>query len=504
VPAKYAIHTKPAAPRVRPVGKLGIVDWREDCSSCHNCVKRACVYGLYRHEADTLRDEIGYLDYIFQCKGCLNCIQNCTKNILTRVVNPEYRRLGDSYYTPDIVLSTWFQAESGRIPVSGAGYGGPFSGPGFDSMWTDMSEIVRPTRDGIHGREYISTSVDIGRKLPHLPLVDGRVTITPPPLAEIPFPVIFDIIPEHWRRGQVTAAIAAGAAEIGTLAIVPEKEIPSETATANHIVPLLADSAMAAGRRFSSPLVMVEDQANVLALQASLKKSRPEQIVAVRVAANPAVAQRVVELVEAGAEVIHLVFDSHGLEAPQTEAGGAGKGDSPLLCEAPYGPSRQKGTVPFSGPGEPVASRRHVRDVLRDVHGTLVRRGIRDVVTLIASGGIAQAEHVAKAIICGADLVAIDIPLLLALECRLCGECERGEVCPIALEEMDVYYGVQRIVNLMGTWHQQLIEVLGAMGIREVRRLRGETGRAMFFEDMERETFGRLFGKRKNPGPQVA
>ena len=26
-------------------------------------------------------------------------------------------------------------------------------------MWTDMSEIVRPTRDGIHGREYISTSV---------------------------------------------------------------------------------------------------------------------------------------------------------------------------------------------------------------------------------------------------------------------------------------------------------------------------------------------------------
>ena len=144
-----------------------------------------------------------------------------------------------------------------------------------------------------------------------------------------------------------------------------------------------------------------------------------------------------------------------------------------------------------------------MRDVLRDVHGTLVRRGIRDVVTLVASGGIAQAEYVAKAIICGADLVAIDIPLLLALECRLCGECQRGDPCPIALEEMDEHYGVQRIVNLMGAWHQQLIEVLGAMGIREVRRLRGETGRAMFFEDLERDTFGRLFGRRTNPGPQV-
>ena len=50
----------------------------------------------------------------------------------------------------------------------------------------------------------------------------------------------------------------------------------------------------------------------------------------------------------------------------------------------------------------------------------------------------------------------------------------------------------------MAAWHQQLIEVLGAMGIREVRRLRGETGPRMFFEDLERETFGRLFGKRKN------
>ena len=179
MPAKYAIHTTPATPRLRPVGKLGIVDWREDCSSCHNCVKRACVYGLYRDEADTLRDEIGYLDYIYQCKGCLNCVQNCTKNILTRVVNPEYRRLGDAYYTPDIILSTWFQAETGRIPVSGSGYGGPFSGPGFDSMWTDMSEIVRPTRDGIHGREYISTSVDIGRKLPCLAFADGQLSCRP-------------------------------------------------------------------------------------------------------------------------------------------------------------------------------------------------------------------------------------------------------------------------------------------------------------------------------------
>ena len=42
----------------------------------------------------------------------------------------------------------------------------------------------------------------------------------------------------------------------------------------------------------------------------------------------------------------------------------------------------------------------------------------------------------------------------------------------------------------IGAWHAQLIEILGAMGLREVRRLRGERGRAMVFEDLEREIFG--------------
>ena len=113
------------------------------------------------------------------------------------------------------------------------------------------------------------------------------------------------------------------------------------------------------------------------------------------------------------------------------------------------------------------------------VAAKLVKEGTRDLVTISASGGIALAEHMAKAVVCGADLVAVDVPLLLALECRLCGECQREGVCPIALEQIDRRYAIRRIVNLIGAWHQQLIELLGAMGIREVRRLRGETGRCM-------------------------
>ncbi|MHC4402987.1 MAG: glutamate synthase-related protein [Planctomycetota bacterium] len=463
MPEKYHIHVEPAPPRFRPVGKLGIVDWREDCSSCHNCVKRGCVYGFYRDEADTLRNETGYLDYIYQCKGCLNCVQDCTKGILTRVINPEFQRLGNDHFTPEMILSTWYQSETGRVPVSGAGYGGPFSGDGFDAMWTDMSEIVRPTRDGIHGREYIATSVDVGRKLAHLTFDEGRLGVAPPPLLEIPLPVIFEAVPDRWRRGKVASSIAKAAAQIGLYAVVRAGDVaPGLSVQQENVVPWLERAARGSDSKFhAAAMVMVPDAADVVDVQASLKAENADRIVAVRVPATPSVARRVLELVWQGAEVIHLVFDARGRE------------------EAPEKP-------------------RHMRDVLREVHGALVKEGIRDLVTLSASGGIALAEHVAKAIICGAYLVAVDLPLGVALECRLCGECERGEACPIDLADVDPRYAVRRVINLIGAWHQQMIELLGAMGIREVRRLRGETGRSMFFDDLERETFGQLFGTRRD------
>ena len=461
VPDKYHIHTEPAPPRFRPVGKFGIVDWREDCASCHNCVKRACAYGFYREEANTLREEVGYLDYIYQCKGCLSCVQDCTKGILTRVVNPEYNRMGDAYYTPAIILSTWFQADSGRIPVSGAGYGGPFTGSGFDSMWTDMSEIVRPTRDGIHGREYINTSVDIGRKNDHLVFVDGEL-VASPPLLETPLPVIFEAVSERWLRGPVPEAVSRAAAKLGLMSVVRSNGICTDRSLEKErIIPLLdSDEALADTAFVTAEMVMVPDRADIAQVRSALKERNAEQIVAIRLIAGPDSAVRAVELAADGAEVLHLLFDSHGRE---------------------------------SAPAHP----RHARDVIRDVHCALVKAGTRDQVTVIASGGIAQAEHMAKAIICGADLVAIDIPLMIALECRLCGECDRGERCPVELEEIDPEFAVERMVNLMGAWHSQLLELMGAMGIREVRRLRGEVGRCMFFEDLEREIFGPLFGTRR-------
>ena len=462
MPERYHIHITPAPPKHRPVGRLGIVDWREDCAGCHNCVKKACVYDLYRNETDYVKGERTYLDYLYQCKGCLNCVQNCTKGLLTRIVNPDFERLGDEYFTPDVIITTWFQAETGRIPVSGAGYRGRFSGSGFDAMWTDMSEIVRPTRDGIHGREYINTSVDIGRKRPFLLFDNKDLLSSALPIVESPLPILFDRLPAPWASERLYAAVIEAARRTGLWTIVPEEWASAIPPDSERIVPLLSDLAdrLDEGLIGSAKVVEINDSERVFEKVARIKAVKPDVIVALRVEATPTSAARVAELARNEAEVIHVVFDSHGRES--------------------------NGAHP-----------RHARSVLREIHRRLVEAGIRDEVTLLSSGGIALAEHMAKAMICGADAVAINLPLILALECRLCRQCENGaETCPVQLQSLDRDYAATRITNLVSAWHLQLLEVMGAMGMREARRLRGDTGRAMFREDLEREIFAPIFGKR--------
>ena len=75
----------------------------------------------------------------------------------------------------------------------------------------------------------------------------------------------------------------------------------------------------------------------------------------------------------------------------------------------------------------------------------------------------------------------------------MCLNCTLGRPCPVTIAGTPAEHGARRITNLAAAWHSQLLEVLGAMGLREVRRLRGEYGRAMFYEDLERETFQAIF-----------
>jgi hypothetical protein len=187
----------------------------------------------------------------------------------------------------------------------------------------------------------------------------------------------------------------------------------------------------------------------------------PESIICLRLSFAPQLPEKLVRYIHSGIRVFHLVADYHG-----------------------------RG---LDG--------RFVFDLIREAHHALVAARCRDEVTLLGSGGIIAAEHVPKAIICGLDAVALDTALLVALQTTFRGDglmsrsSTPGHQGRFQLPgEITVEWGVQRLKNLLGSWRDQMLEVLGAMGLREVRRLRGEVGRAMFQKDLEREAFGEIVG----------
>lgn len=471
------------------------IERAEHCINCGTCVT-ACVYGCHeRLDTDVRRMGEPKSDC---CRNCFACVLRCPRNALTMRMNSAYQRVGHKeVYTPGVILAIQDQAAEGKVPVSGAGYGGPFDGEGYDNLWTDMSEIVRPTRDGIHGREHISTTVNLGRRISDLCGLTfdalGQLESHIPPGREIPTPVLFGPAPFPVRPPVLTS-LAMAASKLDTFFTVRPEDIaqaspaPSEdraegrTLTVrdffNHLVIRLDPRDVSRHREVLTwaSVVELEPGEGQLGAIETARAINPQLVTVLRLPARCGVEDEILELARSGAEVIHLSADIFG----------RGEGGAPLLS------------------------------CLQGSHRLLVEAGVRDQVTLLASGGIAAAEHLPKTIMLGADAVLIDAPLLVAMECIVCGRCQRGDPCPTRVglvdeawgrgrgdheAEVQFYkWGATRVVNLILSWRDQLLEVLGAMGIRDVRRLRGERGRAIFADEM-REVFRQRLADTRPDGP---
>ena len=407
---------------------------------------RPCTYGVFSGPAG------GFSPRPELCVGCLRCtVQH--PDFVKVLPNPKRLALGDSYTTHGHIAAIDEEAKKGMVPVRGQGYRGRFGGPGFDAMLTDMSEIVRPSRDGIHGRELIGTSVDVGSKPMHLSFDENGNLETAPRMFTIQVPFVFDLPPGNLGSDSLSGILNSTSSLVGTLTCLDSGTVSRLGMNTNNVVPVLSlNNAQGASEFTNARLIELEswdEQAFEEARRAT------DALIGIRISFEDGWQEKLIDAVGCGANVIHLLADLQG----------RGADDS------------------------------FVSELFKEAHNLLIEQGTRDTVTLIGGGGIVGADHVPKAIISGMDAVALDLPVLFAIQGRSRGSLKnRDQVRGVLPKKLEHDWAVQRLANLCGSWRDQLLEILGAMGIREVRRLRGEFGRSMIVKHLEDEAFAGILG----------
>ena len=470
--------------------------WRSDsrCIECGRCTE-VCPYGVHTKAGGYIRRPKSYLCLGLACQDKpFYCVANCPADALRVSVHPVYATLGDSRWTPDLLLSTWWQAEFGTLPYNGLEYRTGDSGGGFDRL-----RFIFPTRarDFKLSHDDISLDLELNRR------GDGRpqVTLSVPwygggmSFGSVSINTILSRVQAAKRFNTLMSTGEGGYPE----ALIPfDHHVVTQVATGlfgvreetiqrvrmvefkyaqgakpglgGHLLGDKVTPAVArmresvAGTALFSPfpfhsVYSVEDHKKHLDW---IKEINPRALVSVKVSTPTDVDMVAVGSYYAGAHVVQL-DGSYG-----------GTGAAPDIA-------KKNIAMP-------------VEYAIPKVHQFLRAEGIREQVTLIASGGIRSAYDVAKAIALGADGVQIGTADLVAMECLRCHNCESGRGCarglattdPELVDLMTVDWGFNRVSNFYYAWSWQLKEILRRLGLRSIRELVGRTDTLVHLDYFDR------------------
>ncbi len=478
------------------IGKY-IVNRNSRCTSCGKCAE-LCLHGVHKRFDNYSKPfrPVEHKCIGFNCKeNDYYCIDNCPENALSLKNNPLLETLGDHRWTAEMLLGHFEMAETGELPKVDLEYNLGNSGGGFDKI-----RFIHPDKKDyldISDGE-IDTSIELNktcdtrpRKTISLPVYGGGMSYGSTALAIIVgraraaqrlntmtctgeggYPPDFLPYKEHVITQVATGLFGVREETIKHCPVMEFKYAQgAKPGLGGHLLGEKVTEAVAkmretvVGSSLFSPfpfhsVYSVEDHKKHLDW---MKEINTNVLCSVKVSTPTDVDMVAIGAYYAGAHIVHI-DGSYG-----------GTGAAPDIA-------KKNIAMP-------------IEYAIPKVHQFLKDEGVRDKITLIASGGIRNGMDVAKAIALGADGCVIGTADLVACECVRCTNCESGRGCARGIATTDSIlgfmcseeYAQQRIVNMYLAWRKQWCELLRSFGMTSIRELTGRSDLLVHLDYLEED-----------------
>ncbi len=467
------------------IAKYIIYRDEEKCTLCGTCVK-TCPKGVHvmKPGYKLFATPLSYKCNGFVCEKTEHfCVTKCPQGALKLVENPMMEALGDARWPADMMLATWYMAETGNTLPEDCDfeYETGESDGGFDRI-----RIVYPEKPAKVTDDEIDLSLDLNKRN------DGKPQIT----IDVPWyggGMSFGSISNVTQLAKVRAAVAwntfSCSGEGGYMERLRPYDDHMITQVATGLfgvreetiqrVPIVEFKyAQGAKPGLGGHLLGTKNTASVAKMREAvqgiplfspfpfhsvysiedhmkhidwIKHINPRAIISTKVSTPTDVDMVAVGSYYAGTHIIHI------------DGGYGGTGAAPDIA-------KKNIAMPIDY-------------AIPKVHNFLVAEGARDTVVLMASGGIRTYYDAAKAIALGADGVIIGTAELIALCCLRCTRCSAGRGCPRGIATTDgglvtqisLDWGTQRLINLYNAWAVGLKDILKRLGLKSIKELRGRT-----------------------------